>query len=152
MKKSCHIYPLLQFPPLIFSFPLIPSFLYKPSSTSFLIILLHTCTRSFCIDPWRYQQCSKRPICPSCSKLFDLNMSLLSDSNCKLSSIRNMPNGLFCHYSWEIEETQKLFFEKDCNLIDGARKCGLKNDVCDDTTVVNDEVKKNSIQFIQILI
>lgn len=78
-------------------------------------------------------------------------MIRLMDPNYKSGSVKNMLNGLFSHQSWGIGETQKLFSEKDSNLIDCAGKCGLKNDAGDiqisirDGVVVNDEVEKNLI-------
>lgn len=75
-------------------------------------------------------------------------MIRLMDPNSKSGSAKNVLNGLLSHQSWGIGETQKLFSEKDSDLIDCAGKCGLKNDTGDiqisirDGVVVNDEVEK----------
>ncbi|TKY57269.1 DTW domain-containing protein 2 [Spatholobus suberectus] len=88
----------------------------------------------------------------------------LLDPNSQPGHPGNVPNGLFSRQSWEIGETQKLFSEKNSNLIDtdSAGKCGLRNDLgyvldslshaedvkqesISDGAVVSDEVEKNAI-------
>ncbi|KAK7385955.1 hypothetical protein VNO78_31957 [Psophocarpus tetragonolobus] len=85
----------------------------------------------------------------------------LLDPNFQPGCAGNVFNGLFSRQSLETVDTQKLFFEKDSNLIDtgSAGKCDLGNDVMDchahaeavnqvsisNRAVVNDEVKKNAV-------
>ncbi|KAK7276816.1 hypothetical protein RIF29_17962 [Crotalaria pallida] len=80
-------------------------------------------------------------------------MIRLFDPNANPGSVKNVLDGLFSHQSSEIGETQKLFYDKDSNLIDcAAKECGLENDNGDiqcssvsDGVELNDEVEKRLI-------